>query len=120
MIIALTGVLAFGWLIIGLPTPLCPFHTLTGLPCPTCGMTRGLSCLLHGNLNAALLFNPLLMVVLFGMTLYLFYCVVVVSARMPRLRWEPLSKITTLAVRVGVVALIAGNWIYLIIRERAL
>lgn len=117
MVIALGGILAIGWLISGLPTPLCPLHMLTGLPCPTCGMTRGLSCLLHGNLEAALLFNPLLMTILIGMALYLLYCVVVVSAGLPRLRCEPLSKITALAMRVGVVALIAGNWIYLIIRE---
>ena len=83
-------------------------------------MTRGLSCLLHGNLKAAILFNPLLMALVFGISLYLLYCVVAVSAGLPRLRCEPLSKITTLAVRVGVVALIAGNWIYLIVIERAL
>jgi len=83
-------------------------------------MTRGLSCLLHGHLEAAILFNPLLMALVFGITIYLLYCVVVVSAGLPRLRCGPLSKITALAVRVGVVALIAGNWIYLIVRERAL
>ena len=83
-------------------------------------MTRGLSCLLHGNLEAAIFFNPLLIALVFGITLYLLYCVVVVSAGLPRLRCEPLTKITALATRVGVVALIAGNWIYLIIRERAL
>ena len=80
-------------------------------------MTRGLSCLLHGNLKAALFFNPLLMAVLIGMAFYLLYCAVVVSARLPRLRWEPLSKTTALTARIGVVALIAGNWIYLIVRE---
>ena len=120
LVIALGGILAIGWLLSGLPTPLCPLYALTGLPCPTCGMTRGLSCLIHGNLEAALLFNPLLMTILIGMALYLLYCVVVVSAGLPRLRCEPLTTITALATRVGVVALIAGNWIYLIVRERAL
>jgi hypothetical protein len=120
LVIAVGGILAIGWLLSGLPTPLCPLHILTGFPCPTCGMTRGFSCLLHGHLEAAILFNPLLMALVFGITLYLLYCVVVVSAGLPRLRWEPLTKITALAVRVGVVALIAGNWIYLIVRERAL
>jgi len=117
LVIALSGILALGWLLSGLPTPLCPLHALTGLPCPTCGMTRGLSCLLHGNLKVAILFNPLLMAILIGMAFYLLYCVVVVSVRLPRLRYEPLSKITALAVRLGVVLLILGNWIYLIVRE---
>lgn len=82
-------------------------------------MTRGLSCLLHGNLKAALLFNPLLMATLCGMALYLFYCFVVVSARLPRLRLEPLSKTTALTVRIVALLLLLGNWIYLIVRERA-
>ncbi len=120
LVIALVGILALGWLISGLPTPLCPLHAVTGLPCPTCGMTRGLGCLLQGNVKAGILFNPLGMALVFGITLYLTYCVVVVSARLPRLRWEPLSKMTALTVRIGVLLLIAGNWIYLIVRERAL
>jgi len=120
LVIALGGILALGWLSVGLPTPLCPLHTLTGLPCPTCGMTRGLRCLLHGNLEAALLYNPLLMLILAGMTIYLIYCVVVVSARLSRLRWENLPPTTSLGIRIGVVTLLVANWIYLILRERAL
>ncbi|MFI5135812.1 MAG: DUF2752 domain-containing protein [Chitinophagales bacterium] len=41
----------------------CLFHLLTGLPCPTCGTGRGIICLLHGNFQDALLFNPLSFVV---------------------------------------------------------
>ncbi|MBM3786440.1 MAG: DUF2752 domain-containing protein [Acidobacteria bacterium] len=26
----------------------CPFRLITGLPCPFCGMTRGVACLLRG------------------------------------------------------------------------
>lgn len=39
--------------------PPCPLYTLTGLWCPGCGSTRALHQLLHGNLMAALRFNPL-------------------------------------------------------------
>jgi hypothetical protein len=41
--------------------PACPFRTLTGFTCPGCGSTRGLHCLLHGDLVAAFEFNPLVM-----------------------------------------------------------
>jgi hypothetical protein len=118
-VIAFGGVLAIGWLSAGLPTPVCPLHTLSGLPCPTCGMTRGLRCLLHGNVEAAFLFNPLGLVIILGITIYLLYCVVVISVRIPRLRWEKLSQSNALGIRIGVVMLIVLNWIYLIVRERS-
>jgi hypothetical protein len=38
--------------------PLCPLRTLTGIPCPFCGMTRGVTALVHGHLSAAFGFNP--------------------------------------------------------------
>ena len=40
--------------------PPCPFHALTGLHCPGCGTLRALHQLLHGNLCAAFLLNPLM------------------------------------------------------------
>lgn len=38
---------------------LCPFRLLTGLPCPGCGLTRSLVCLLHGDLATSVAFHPL-------------------------------------------------------------
>jgi hypothetical protein len=34
--------------------PACPFHRVTGLWCPGCGMTRALHALLHGEVAAAI------------------------------------------------------------------
>ena len=53
------GMLA--WLAMGrLPDiPLCGFHWLTGLPCPLCGMTRGLAALLHGEWRQAIALHAL-------------------------------------------------------------
>lgn len=42
----------------------CLFKRLTGIPCPTCGFTRGAFCLLHGRVDQAWLYNPLLFSVL--------------------------------------------------------
>ena len=39
--------------------PVCLFHSLTGLNCPGCGMTRALYALLHGNFRMALKDNAL-------------------------------------------------------------
>ncbi|HVN03122.1 MAG TPA: DUF2752 domain-containing protein [Bryobacteraceae bacterium] len=38
---------------------LCGFHWLTGLPCPLCGLTRGLFALAKGHWREALRFNAL-------------------------------------------------------------
>jgi len=40
----------------------CPFHRLTGLWCPGCGMTRALHALLDGHVARALGFNVFLFV----------------------------------------------------------
>ncbi|MBP7148320.1 MAG: DUF2752 domain-containing protein [Acidobacteria bacterium] len=38
----------------------CTFHTLTGIPCATCGITRGIVDLGHARMLRALRMNPLL------------------------------------------------------------
>lgn len=37
---------------------LCPFRWATSLPCPFCGMTRGLAALLHGRIVEAIEHHP--------------------------------------------------------------
>jgi hypothetical protein len=49
--------------------PVCYFHSITGLKCPTCGMTRAIHYLLHGNVKTALYYNAL--IVLLPFTLFL-------------------------------------------------
>jgi hypothetical protein len=40
--------------------PACPFHAITGLLCPGCGMTRAGITLLQGDWRAAIQYNPLI------------------------------------------------------------
>lgn len=44
--------------------PGCPFHGITGLHCPGCGMTRAAYETLHGRLGAAFRLNPVGMILL--------------------------------------------------------
>ena len=40
------------------PVPPCPLRTLTGIPCPLCGSTRGVIAAVHGHIGHALALNP--------------------------------------------------------------
>lgn len=37
----------------------CPFHTMTGLPCPGCGLTRAFVCLGHRQFGQSLHWHPI-------------------------------------------------------------
>ena len=58
------------WPILPLHPPLaCPLRTLTGIPCPFCGMTRACVAAVHGHLGTSLSFNPAgILVVLLAVT----------------------------------------------------
>ncbi len=60
--------------------PACPFHALTGLNCPGCGLTRGFHALFEGDVLTALHYNLLipLFAVFFG---YLLVSMVLYAAR---------------------------------------
>jgi hypothetical protein len=96
-------------------TPLlrpCVFRSLTGFPCPTCGTTRAATAFLDGHLIAALAANPLAAVagLLFvvGAPLAAFWAVA---------RWPVPVLPTPLPgwMRGGAVAVVAANWLYIII-----
>jgi hypothetical protein len=102
------------WLRLGLPTLRCPFLSVTGYPCLTCGATRCAIALLHGDLSLAWSWNPLALVALCGVALFDLYALIVLLARSPRLRVIDWTRAEKNAVRIAVIVLIAMNWIYLL------
>lgn len=115
-ILFLAALLGTVWLASGIPTPLCPLHSLSGIPCPTCGTTRAAGALLHGDVKAAFIRNPLMTAVFLAAVLYIVYAAVVVIGRLPRPRWTTPSRTESYWIRISAIALIASNWVYLIWR----
>ncbi|MCD6321473.1 MAG: DUF2752 domain-containing protein [Clostridiales bacterium] len=54
---------------------LCVFRRVTGLPCPSCGMTRSFIALFKGDIKSAFLMHPLfwLVPIIFGLLTYSYY-----------------------------------------------
>jgi hypothetical protein len=92
----------------------CPFLAVTGYPCLTCGATRCAIAFLHGNFGLAWSWNPLAFVALCGLALFDLYALVVLIARLPRLRLVEFTRTEKNAVRIAVIALILVNWMYLL------
>lgn len=114
-LLLIAALLGAAWLSLGLPTPLCPLHALSGIPCPTCGTTRAASALLHGDISRALAWNPLTALALAFAALYVLYAAAVVIGKLPRLRWE-VSCAESRWIRIFAILLIAANWAYLLLR----
>jgi hypothetical protein len=77
---ALAFVASFFLPITGLGVDLCPLHSATGLPCPGCGVTRGLSLISQGDVWTAMGANP------FVILLWPFLAVLAVLALVPTSR----------------------------------
>ena len=54
----LLPLLAFDWVTSPQALVLCPLRAVTGIPCPSCGLTRALAHLERGHLAQALKFHP--------------------------------------------------------------
>jgi hypothetical protein len=59
-------------------TPPCPLRLATGIPCPLCGMTRGVTAVVHGSVGKAFELNPA------SVALVLLAVVLLVTPRLPR------------------------------------
>ncbi len=101
----------------GIRLPQCVFRLATGLPCPTCGMTRAVLALAHGDWAHAWIMNPLVVLTAAGGAFYALYAALVLGARLPRLR-PVLTVGDARFVRLCGVAVVLANWAWLIASGR--
>jgi hypothetical protein len=112
-VIALIGLCAARFPQIITLSPSCVFQVLLGIPCPTCGSTRAVLHLSHGEIIAALAFNPLISSCFLAAVLYFLYSIIAIASGMPRIGCT-LSEGDKNTVSTGVVILVLMNWMYLI------
>ncbi len=105
---------AWLWLHLAFPIPQCAFHRVTGLACPTCGVTRCLRHTFHGEWKVAAAFNPLALAGLGFGAAYNLYAAAVLAFRLPRLRFDHLSPLTRTSIRYTAIVAIVGNWGWLL------
>lgn len=110
--LALLALTPFASKIAALPLA-CPFKSVTGLPCPTCGTLRAALSLARFDLVASVRANPLaagawIVVVAGGI-------VAALLALAGRPVAEPPSRLAW-GARVAIVATLVANWVYLIAR----
>jgi hypothetical protein len=94
----------------------CAFKGITGIPCPTCGSTRAVLHLTHGEIIAALVFNPLTSSCFLAAVLYFLYSLITLAPGIPRVGLV-LSDTEKNALLAGAVTLAMMNWIYLILTQ---
>ena len=92
-------------------TQLCHFKRLTSVPCPSCGMTRGVKSILAGHPLRGLAFNPFWMILL-G-TLIGLLGLKMIFGRGIQVAWKTPGERRT-AWGVGITLLLV-NWVYVIV-----
>jgi hypothetical protein len=102
------------WLALAPFAPACPFRSITGIPCPTCGTTRAAVALLNGRVGDALAINPLATAA--GLTFLLggLLAPAWVTLRLPIPEVPvPLPR----WARAAIVAVLLASWAYLMVRN---
>lgn len=102
----------------GLPPLACPFHAITGLPCPTCGATRALAALMTGRVAVSLDFNPAVLPAVALGLVYAVYALPVIVLRLPRVRVQ-ISSHEARAARWLTLASALSFWAWMIVRSVA-
>lgn len=89
---------------------LCLFKRLTGVPCPTCGFTRGMFRLAAGDVAGAFAMNPLLFVFLLAVA-----AVVILRVIFGRRLRVHLARRARAAFWILAAGAFAANWVYVIL-----
>ena len=99
-----------------MPHSQCPFHSVTGYPCLSCGGTRAAEALFNGDILGMFYFNPLL--VLFCGGLFFFSLFKLTEFIFKFRVFIDVNRKTASLIRIGVIMSIVANWAFLIVTGR--
>lgn len=113
--IATLAAVAFRWAPGSLPLPPCAFRSWTGLGCLTCGLTRSVHAMAHGDVAAAVGWHPIGPVLfLAGAAAGIFWGIEAVAGRPIRV---PSSRATARIALVTIGVLWIGFWLARMVLE---
>jgi uncharacterized protein DUF2752 len=111
--IALLVLLAVRFSPIASLAPSCAFKGVLGVPCPTCGSTRAVVQLSHGDLFSALAMNPVITLVVVFAVIFFFYSLTALIFHFRRIGFVFTEREKN-TVRIAVVLLLLVQWGWLI------
>ena len=93
----------------------CLFKKLTGIPCPSCGSTRALILLLHGNFAGSLFMNPfavLLSFILLFSPFWILFDLLAKKSTLLNFYQETEHFLKQKYVAITAISLVLANWIW--------
>lgn len=99
---------------------ICPFKRVTTLPCPSCGSTRSVIALISGDLQKALLINPLgflIAAVLLVLPFWLLYDLILKKDTFLKFYRDVEQFLRKPKIAFLFVTLVLINWIWNIIKD---
>lgn len=93
--------------------PSCSFKGFLNIPCPTCGATRAIVHLSHGEFLPALAMNPITAMVIAFAVLFFFYSLITLVFDIRRIGFVMTEREKN-AVRIMAILLLLAQWGWLI------
>lgn len=106
--LALAGVtgIHLGIVALGLPSFVCPIRAATGVPCPGCGLSRGVSALTHGNVRDMLALHAFTPMLILAMAFIATVDILPSQSRAAIVAWVTVFERRTSLVLVGLLMLL--------------
>jgi hypothetical protein len=93
----------------------CLFKHFTGIPCPSCGSTRSILCLAHGDFLGAMMWNPfgfILSIILITFPLWILFDIILKKESLLKFYRNAEKILKNKLVAVPAILLVLINWIW--------